>query len=71
MKRILCSVLCVVMLAGSLMFTANAQSYQPEVDENYISFDFNYISCGIIDNKPVAVATKNVKKEDNVRGSIW
>ena len=62
MKRILCSVLCVAMLATTFMFTANAQSYRPEVEENSISFDFNYVVGGIT-NKDAASIQKNVEKE--------
>ncbi len=63
MKRILSSVLCVLMTASMFVFTANAQSYQPEVAENYISFDFNQVTGGIVNNVPNATVNKNVTIE--------
>ncbi len=60
MKRILSAVLCFAMMATMLVFTANAQSYQPEVTENYISFDFNQVTGGIVNNVPNATFNKNV-----------
>lgn len=64
MKRILCAALCLAMLASMLTFTASAQAaYQPEVGDNYISFDFNQISGGIVNNVPNATVNKNVTFE--------
>ena len=63
MRRILSSVLCVLMTASMFVFTANAQSYQPEVAENYISFDFNQVTGGIVDRVPNATVNKNVTIE--------
>ena len=63
MKRILSSVLCVLMTASMFVFTANAQSYQPEVADNYISFDFNQVTGGIVNRVPNATVNKNVTIE--------
>ena len=63
MRRILSAVLCVLMTASMFVFTANAQSYQPEVADNYISFDFNQVTGGIVNRVPNATVNKNVTIE--------
>ncbi len=64
MKRILSFVLCVLMTASAAIFTASAQDAQKfEIGDNYISFDFNDITGGIVNGKPNATVEKNVTFE--------
>ena len=46
-------------MTASFIITASAQDYQPEVGDNYVSFDFNQITGGIDNNVPNATFTKN------------
>ncbi len=49
------------MMTTMLVFTANAQTaYQPEVGDNYISFDFNVVTGRIVNNVPNAIVNTNV-----------
>ena len=63
MKRIISMMLCALMTVSVFAITAEAQSYQPEVTENYISFDFNQVTGGIVNRVPNAtVKVKNANE---------
>ncbi len=64
MKRTLSLLLALCMTVTAFAFTASAQSsYSPEVGDGYISFDFNIIQGGIVNNLPNANIQKNVTIE--------
>ncbi len=44
-----------------LVFYNKAYAYTAEVGENYISFDFNVVTCGIVNRAPTATYEKNVE----------
>ena len=64
MKRTLSFILALCITVTAFAFTASAQSsYSPEVGDGYISFDFNVIQGGIVNNLPNANIQKNVTIE--------
>ena len=64
MKRILSVFLALCITVSVFAFTVSAQDkYSPEVGDGYISFDFNVIQGGIVNNLPNATIQKNVTIE--------
>ncbi len=64
LRKILALVLCMVMTAGMMVITTNAQDNKKyEVTDNYISFDFSDVTGGIVNSKPNATFEKNVTFE--------
>lgn len=60
MKKALSVIFAAALTACTLVFSASA-AYSPEVGEGYISFDFNEIQGGNVNNAPNSTIEKNVE----------
>ena len=64
MKRILTAILVSLIAVSAFTFCVNAQQaekYQPEAGDGYLSFDYSQICNGTVNNGPTATITKNVQ----------
>lgn len=60
MKRFVLSILAALFVSVCLSFTAFA-AYVPEMGDGYISFDFNVVANGIVNNRPTATYERNAE----------
>ena len=64
MKRILTAILVSLIAVSAFTFCVNAQQaekYQPEAGDGYLSFDYSQICNGTVNSTPTATITKNVQ----------
>jgi len=62
MRKLLSLLLCITVLFSSFGITANA-AYTAETGENYISFDYNTVGAGNVNNIPNTIVEKDAVKD--------